>query len=266
MNATQILHDARAAVEDLAGRLGELLRDLPAADAAVSPRWSIRDAAAHLICGTSLSAELATGTPSPVGDVSPEGMARFNAQRIADIVDTEPGVLAKSLVGAVGQLLAATDGRSGETPVTWHTGLTVDLSQLAGILVGEYVLHGFDIATAAGVPWPVAAEHAALTLYGYGPVNAASVDPATSRGHTATYDIDVGVAGRFAVRFVDGQVTFGPPGEHPADCGITADPVAFLLVSTGRMSRWTAIALGLMRADGRRPELAASFGNLFRFP
>lgn len=266
MNATQILHDARAAVEVLAGRLGDLLRDLPTADAAISARWSIRDAAAHLICGTSLSTELATGTPSPVRDVSPEGMARFNAERLADIVDAEPGVLAKSLAGAVGQFLDATDGRPGETPVTWHTGMPVDLSHLTGILAGEYVLHGFDIAKAAGVPWPIAAEHAALTFYGYGPVNASSVDPATSRGHTATYDLDVGVAGRFAVRFVDGEVAFGPPGEHPVDCEITADPVAFLLVSTGRMSRWTAIALGLMRAGGRRPELAASFGGLFRFP
>ncbi len=266
MNATQILHDERAAVEVLAGRLGDLLRDLPTADAAVGPRWSIRDAAAHLICGTSLYTELAGGTPSPLDDVSPEALARFNAQRLADIVDTEPGVLAKSLAGAVGQFLDATDGRSGDTPVTWHTGLTVDLSQLTGILLGEYLIHGFDIATAAGAPWPITPEHAALTLYGYGPVNATSVDPATSRGHTATYDIDLGVAGRFAVRFVDGEVAFGPPGEHPADCEITADPVAFLLVSTGRMSQWTAIALGLMRAGGRRPELAASFGNLFRFP
>jgi hypothetical protein len=50
------------------------------------------------------------------------------------------------------------------------------------------------------------------------------------------------------------------------DCTITADPVAFLLVDSGRMSQWAAIAVGLMKADGNRPELALRFNNLFLFP
>jgi hypothetical protein len=35
-----------------------------------------------------------------------------------------------------------------------------------------------------------------------------------------------------------------------------------LLVSSGRLSQWAAIALGLLRAGGRRPDLALGFGRL----
>jgi hypothetical protein len=44
----------------------------------------------------------------------------------------------------------------------------------------------------------------------------------------------------------------------------TADPVAFLLVSSGRLSQWAAITLGLLAADDDRPEL--TLGYLLRPP
>jgi hypothetical protein len=56
------------------------------------------------------------------------------------------------------------------------------------------------------------------------------------------------------------------PDSGPVDCTITADPVAFLLVGSGRLSQWDAIALGLLEAGGDRPELALGFTDLFLFP
>jgi hypothetical protein len=47
---------------------------------------------------------------------------------------------------------------------------------------------------------------------------------------------------------------------------ISADPVAFLLVMSGRLGQWAAIALGLMSASGDRPELALGMTGLFRYP
>ena len=49
-------------------------------------------------------------------------------------------------------------------------------------------------------------------------------------------------------------------------CTIRADPVAFLLVSSGRVSQWVAIALGLLQVGGDRPDLALRFNDLFLFP
>jgi len=57
-----------------------------------------------------------------------------------------------------------------------------------------------------------------------------------------------------------------PADTGPVDCTIAADPVAFLLVVTGRLPAAAAIALGLWRLAGHRPELALGFTDLFVFP
>jgi hypothetical protein len=57
-----------------------------------------------------------------------------------------------------------------------------------------------------------------------------------------------------------------PAGSSPVDCTISADPVAYLLVASGRLTPTAAIALGLLSAGGPRPELAGDFGRLFIFP
>ncbi len=137
---------------------------------------------------------------------------------------------------------------------------------MAGALLAEYLIHGLDIAAATSAPWPIDDRHVAFVLYGYAPVLPACADPVTSAGHTASYALDLGTAGRLAVRFDDGAVIVGPADVGPHDCTIVADPAAFLLVSTGRMPPSTAIALGLLGAAGEHPELGLTFGTRFRYP
>ena len=47
---------------------------------------------------------------------------------------------------------------------------------------------------------------------------------------------------------------------------ISADPVTALLVITGRVSQWPAVALGRLVFSGPRPELGPRFADLFVFP
>jgi uncharacterized protein (TIGR03083 family) len=248
------------------GQIVDLLRWAGSGTSPVSARWTVRDAAAHLVAGTALYQELAVGAPSPVLVLSPEALARYNDERIADVAATETAVLATHLADEVAGFVAATDGRAGAQPVCWHGGIPLDLAQLTCVLLGEYVVHGYDLATALGAPWPVGAAHAALVLHGYGPLQAHSTDPAAANGHTAVYGIDLGGGMRSTVRFTDGAVTVEPGDAGPVDCEIGSDPVTFLLVGTGRLAQWPAVALGLLRAGGPRAELATGFGRLFRFP
>lgn len=53
-------------------------------------------------------------------------------------------------MGAVDGFLGGTADRSGEQAVSWHGGTTLDLAEVTGMMLGEFVLHGFDIATALG--------------------------------------------------------------------------------------------------------------------
>jgi hypothetical protein len=54
----------------------------------------------------------------------------------------------------------------------------------------------------------------------------------------------------FTVRFLEGNCHFEPGDSGVVDCTISADPVAFLLVRSGRMTQWEAIALGLYSTKG----------------
>ena len=261
MDSTEILHNARLTVESLADRLAEIMADSADTASRVTADWTIRDAAAHLVGTTGLYVELISGGKSPIPELTPVAVAGYNAAQLADIGETDAGLLCKAMSVAVGQFSAATSDRPGDTPITWHGGIPIDLSQLAGILVAEYVLHGYDVATAAGVAWPIDPEQAALGLYGRGAVFPWVAAPATSRGHTAAYLLDLGGAGRLMVRFVEGVLTVGTD-QDIADCEIVTDPVTMLMVTSGRLSPYTAIALGSYRAGGRRPDLAPGFPRL----
>jgi uncharacterized protein (TIGR03083 family) len=258
---TEILHAARGTVEQLGDQLADLLAHRPGVAEPVSPAWTVRDAAAHLIGITGLYSELAAGAASPIPLLTPAAVTEYNAARLADITESDPRALAKALAAAVCGFLDATGNRPAATVIHWHGEIRLDVARLAGILVAEFVLHGFDITAAVGVPWPIASEHAALALFGRGAVLDRVVDPVAGRGHTATYVIDLGAAGRLGVRFADGALTVGEPDEAP-DCVIILNPVTMLLVTSGRLSPWTAVALGLLRGGGRQPDLAPGFSGL----
>ncbi len=68
------------------------------------------------------------------------------------------------------------------------------------------------------------------------------------------------------VRFTDGVFGLEEADAGPVDATISADPVAFLMVGTGRLSRYQAIALGLLSVGGNRPDLAIGFWDLFLYP
>jgi hypothetical protein len=66
-------------------------------------------------------------------------------------------------------------------------------------------------------------------------------------------------------RFTDG--TFGTESAGgPIDATLSADPVAFLMVGAGRLTRYEAVALGAMTVGGNRPDLAFDFPTLFVYP
>lgn len=267
MDPAMILREARSALESVAGRTQDLVRSLTDLRVPIpGSEWSVREAGVHLVTGAALFADIATGIPSPVRSVAEGAMARENAQRIADIPEGDPEKLARLIEDAVRRFLDVTAGGRGDEEVVYHCGTRIGLAQLVCISLGEQILHGYDIAIGTGCPWPIDPDQALLVLSGYAPIFRLVVDQGTAQGHTAGYRIDLRGGPSLTVRFVDGQFSLEPPDSEPIDCTISADPVAFLLLSTGRLSQWPAIALGLLGAGGPKPELALGFGSLFSYP
>jgi Mycothiol maleylpyruvate isomerase N-terminal domain/SCP-2 sterol transfer family len=267
MDPTTVLSQARSALEVTARRTAQLIRSLPDLDRRIpGSEWTVREAAVHLVNHAGLHTEIAEGLASPIASVTKEALAAENSARIADIPEAGGEKVASLLTDAVAGLLEATVNRSGHQPVQFHAGLSLDLAALACISLGEQILHGYDIATALGAPWPIEPAHADLAIHGYGPYYGCMVDPEMAHGVTAGFGIYLRGGSSFTVRFDDGGYRLEPPHSGPVDCTIAADPVAFLLMWSGRMSPWEAIALNLYVADGQDSSLGLRFMELFAYP
>lgn len=267
METIDLLDPTRHTLGAVAARLAGLVRTLPRTDIPIAgSEWTVREAVVHTVFMADLYSEIAAGTPGPIEGFSVETVARRNAERNADNPETDPGKLADQIERSAERFLAGTAGRSGAEQVHYveFAPDRIGLATLAGILLGEFVVHGFDVAATAGVPWPISVDEAMLTLGGYAPVLGMVTNPATAPGHTGAYGVSLRGGPSFVVRFTDGVYALEPDG--PVDCEISADPIAFLLVATGRLSPWHAIALGLLGAGGEHPERAMTFLTLFVFP
>jgi uncharacterized protein (TIGR03083 family) len=268
MDPTTILSDARLALEATAGRAAAMLRALPDLEMPLPDPayWTVRESVVHLVNYAGIYADIAQGMASPVRGLTKENLAAEHDLRIADIPETDPAALADLLLESVDGLLEGTAALPGDQPVIFHGGIGLDVAGLVGISLGEHLLHGYDIAAAVGAPWSIDPGHAHLVLYGYAPCYEHIVNPKTAQGLNAGFGIEIRGGAEFTVRFTDGIYSVEPAGSLPINCTISADPAAFLLVGSGRLSQWPAIALGLYSPGGADPQLALRFLDLFVYP
>ena len=246
------------------GQFAELVVTAP--DLSVLAReskWTVREVTVHVAVGARAFADLAS-EPNP----SLPGMADLSAEierRMADVSESDAGKLAALTQDAIEDFVDAWVDRPADSPLDWG-GCPITAATLAGVLLGEVVMHGYDMAYALGRPWPIDPGHAGLILGAYGPLFPICVNPERAAGHSASYALDLGGGPIVTLRFSDGVLGLEPPGTGPVDVTLCSDPVTFLMVADGRLSQFEAIALGRMTATGDRPELAVGFKDLFFNP
>jgi uncharacterized protein (TIGR03083 family) len=219
--------------------------------------WNVGEVAAHLAAGTEAYVRYVTGSDDPfvdVSDIAGGSLTRSNADRLQAEPERDLGALGERLRAASSALLRASSGRHHEDVVMWN-GQPLALGDMLGIGLGEYLLHGRDIATALSRPWTIRADDARLILASALPLLPLLVDPVSTAGVHARYDLRVRGGVRVALIVSDGALTVADADGQPADCHVSADPVALLLVAYGRRSQWPAIFTGKMLAWGRKPWL-----------
>jgi hypothetical protein len=138
---------------------------------------------------------------------------------------------------------------------------------LTALALGELTMHGYDIATGTGQPWPISAEHAKLIVGTVCPeMSPLVVRPQAGRGAPVTYEVRLrGNGPRYVIRIADGTAEVRAAGGL-VDCVISADPVTYLLVVYGRMPLGRALLGGGIFATGRRPWLGLRFKDQFFNP
>ncbi|WP_435188708.1 maleylpyruvate isomerase N-terminal domain-containing protein [Streptomyces sp. bgisy126] len=279
----------RAALAAAVPRLVALLRAVPDPDAGSGvPEWTVGDVGAHLaavyLAYTSLVSSdeavewddvLPSGEETSDGGTSGGGtfverITAMNARSVT-LFGGEDRPKVPDFVAERGEtFLRVTEGLAPDTPVSapWYGEVPFTLATVTGLLLGETLVHGLDVARGARLPWPIGDDEARLVLGQSMPtMMAAALDPVRARGVRIAFDLAIKGGPRLAVVVDDGTVTVtrdAPPCAY--DCRIVAAPATFLLVSFRRTPIWKAVASGRMRAGGRKPWLAPRLGRLVAGP
>jgi hypothetical protein len=173
------------------------------------------------------------------------------------VADPEQDLLALTarVTAAMASLLEATAGRHSNDPVMWN-GVPLELGSMMAMGLGEYLLHGVDVARALSQPWPIEPDDARLVLAAAMPLLPLLVNPATTAGVRVVYDLRIRGGERFTVRIADGALAVDRADGHVdchVDCHVSAEPAALLLVAYGRRSQWIPVLTGKLMAWGRKP-------------
>ena len=268
---------AQAAVRTAAGRFTALLRGTDDIERpAAGTDWTVAETAAHLsymftAFSAALAGEPSTLTPGQYLEADPHTrLAASNAATIAMVEHTDAGRLAELITAGAHRFLElvaqADPAAECETPA-YGTGVTRTPDCLTALALAELTVHGHDIATGTGRPWPISADHARIILGTVFPeMIPLLVRPGAGRAGAVTYEIRVRGGGpRFVVRVADGAAEVRAAGD-PVDCVISAAPAAFLLVGYGRLPIGRALLRGGVLAWGRRPWLGLRFNDHFVMP
>jgi Mycothiol maleylpyruvate isomerase N-terminal domain len=275
------------ALRDEVRRVTTLMRSISEPGVPAVGQWNIAEVAMHLSQVWILAPDLARRDLSRIHAVVP-GMAGVagdswirdmwdHADSTTLAVRSDPernlAILADRIEERAQEYLGECAGHSPDEPRPWLIeGTTVPLSALTCHLLNDTVMHGYDIAHAAGRKWRIEPAHAAMVVRQFFVPVIQTADPrvfvnhAEASGLQATYDIRLRGHDRLIYSFDDGSLTVEEPSARRVDCHISADPVAFFMVFWQRQSQWNAIAKGQLIAWGRKPWLGLKFRSLLRNP
>ena len=141
---------------------------------------------------------------TPRSGLSKDEIARDNERFLAEVPEAPPVELGGLIREAVDRFLDAVSRRKAHEQVVWAGDAAISLADLAGVELGELLLHGYDIASVVGAPWPIEPGHAALVLSGYGPLYRTIVNQELARGLTADVRVELRGGGAMTLRFADG--------------------------------------------------------------
>jgi uncharacterized protein (TIGR03083 family) len=272
-----MLNGASAAGQALraaAARTAALLQNVPDPQAPVPGlTWNVTETAAHLVaelrnyCGFLLGTVDAQAdfALAPAAGTPAEHSAAYNAAHLAAFPERDPHRLGDMLVPAVDDFLKAGASRNSGEQISTGMGLAMTVPTMTTALLGEQLIHGLDIARAARTPWPIARADALLVIAGVMDLVPDYVDRERAAGLHISYELRLRGGPRYRLQIDDGTAAVTEPGRS-ADCWISADPAAFLLIGYGRVSQWSQIARGRIMAGGRKPWLGTAFGRLLTGP
>jgi len=259
--------------------LVEMLASVPDPTKPAVGDWSIGETAAHLCTVTAIDALVAAGirAPSHLGPVVDRAttvslgeVADMNALTLECEPERDAHRLAARIDAHVDAIQAAAADVRWDASVHWLGGLTATPAGVLGHLIAEMLVHGFDIARAAGLRYPMSPD-AARTFFETFLVDVLESPEIAAfgagRGASASLSWEVRLRGSVPVAFevADGVIR-ARQATGRVDVRISAEPIAMLLLMFNRLSPARAALTGGVRLAGRRPWRVRRLMTLMTMP
>ena len=263
--------EAQSAVASTASRISTLIRSIPDPDAPALGVWTAGQLAAHITHVYEVDLDLLNEVPTPLDDLG--DLAELTQAKVRDEAVCEPLALADRLERAAGEFLRIAQGMRGTEPRLWLAGIKVTAITLAGHILNESMVHGFDLAEATGRPWRIEQRDARVAFEGFiCPMYRSlarpsfAVHPEKIVGVQATYDIRVRGGGRYFFVFADGGLVIEDPSDRRVDCHLWADARAVMLLAWHRTGLAGPVLKMQVLPWGRKPWLAFRLPGLLKLP
>jgi uncharacterized protein (TIGR03083 family) len=151
------LHDASARFIELAATVteAEALRPAPPLE------WTVGETIAHVLT------VIRRGYRDPRRSASPEATADLNQVCLDELEERDPAALVELLKADVHTALDLVYPKIADDRVfPFHGGVETTMTPALHIVLGEFLIHGRDIAGALDRPWPIGEDDAMLMVPG----------------------------------------------------------------------------------------------------
>lgn len=267
----------RDGVEHTARRFVKLLSAVRDPGAGAVGTWSVGDTAAHVSVAARLDRAATTGRfPDGWNEVLAQAVearsgdvATMNATALEVVAERDLRSLAASVSEEVGGFVDDTTGTDPAQPALWLGGTQLTVSAVMAHVLFELLVHGRDIAEAAGLPWEIREADALLAYERF-------ILPFLGAGTEAFFGADasdefccelrIRDSRRVLLVFQSGKLSVQEPGTRAVDVRVSGDAAALLLLMFRRMSLLSAVVSGQLLVWGPRPWRFARARRVLRWP
>lgn len=222
--------------------------------------WTVADLSGHLSAMVDVYLDILNGGGHPAATI--EELGPYN-DRMANEHGGDPVETARK-IRAVREPLLQRLSERWDASLHWLDGISISGATVAILVLGEFLVHGFDVA---GGEWTIDASDASTLLAGSEPIAVHYVDQDEAEGFRGS--IEVRIRGGLRRRFVfDGPrlAIIDPDGHGRADCYISGDPTTFVALMYGRGGPVRAALRGKVVAWGLKPWLSLKLPKLIKNP
>lgn len=243
-----------------AERLARLLRQVNDPTPKAIGTWSIGETANHVAGSHEYFLAAARGGAALEGldevDVA-------NARGLVEDPERDPLVLADRLEAGIRELVRYAGTVEGNPTVEPFIGVRVPLSTVLAIELGEVLVHGYDIARAARLPWRIEPADALVAHREFVALLPYLLDQKRSAGVRLSAELRIRGMEPVPVRVADGTLRIEKFVGQKVDVTMSVDPAAYLLMSFNRVGPVSQMLRGKLLVWGRRPWKIRTFQSIF---